>query len=187
MSRARIGRTRLLAVAACSVIVVGVASATIPDSAGVIHACYKKSGSPVRIIDTTVESCDVNEEALEWGVQGPPGPQGSQGPQGPQGPPGPTGPQGPQGPAGSITGRMVVHEEKIVEQGDGLDVLTAQCPPGKVATGGGYHVGEAGTNEVRGSVPLGPTGAQGWLVRVGKDEDVDFPLDVYVVCVDGSE
>jgi len=78
-------------------------------------------------------------------------------------------------------------KEKVVEKGDGLDVLTAKCPPGKVATGGGYHVGDAGMNEVRGTVPLGPTGAQGWLVRVGKDEDVDFPLDVYVVCVDGSE
>jgi hypothetical protein len=80
--------------------------ATIPDSAGVIHACYSKSGGSLRVIDRSVTSCGQNETELTWnnvgprGPQGLPGPQGPQGPAGPQGPEGPTGPAGPQGPAG---------------------------------------------------------------------------------------
>jgi collagen triple helix repeat protein len=78
----------------------------IPDSAGVIHACYTKSGGSLRVIDSSVTSCGQNETALTWnnvgprGPQGLPGSQGPQGPAGPQGPEGATGPAGPQGPAG---------------------------------------------------------------------------------------
>jgi Collagen triple helix repeat (20 copies) len=84
----------------------GVAYATIPDSNGVIHGCYAKSGGALRVIDASVTNCKSTETSLDWNVQGQQGPQGAQGPPGPQGDPGPqgvqgvAGPQGPQGPSG---------------------------------------------------------------------------------------
>jgi Collagen triple helix repeat (20 copies) len=91
-----------------------VAFAQIPDSNGVIHACYHTSNGGIRVVDDPSE-CTTGEAELEWyqtgaaGAQGPAGPQGSMGPagvdgaqgaQGPAGPPGVDGAQGAQGPAG---------------------------------------------------------------------------------------
>jgi hypothetical protein len=93
-----------IAVAGAALLVVaGVAYATIPDSGGVIHGCYSRSGGSLRVIDASVTNCSKSETALDWNVQGQQGQQGPQGPQGATGPPGPAGPQGqagPQGPAG---------------------------------------------------------------------------------------
>ncbi|HMG33187.1 MAG TPA: hypothetical protein VKM94_04545 [Blastocatellia bacterium] len=50
--------------------------ATIPDSNGVIHACYNKSGGSIRVIDDSVTKCSSNETSLSWNVTGPPGPIG---------------------------------------------------------------------------------------------------------------
>lgn len=87
----------------------------IPDSSGVIHACYAQSNGSVRLVESAAD-CKNSETAITWnqtgptGPQGPAGPQGGAGPagsQGPQGqtgatgPQGPAGPQGPQGPAGT--------------------------------------------------------------------------------------
>jgi len=66
--------------------------ATIPDSNGVIHACYNKSGGSIRVIDDSVTKCNSNETSLSWNVTGPPGPIGPAGPQGAAGPQGPVGP-----------------------------------------------------------------------------------------------
>jgi hypothetical protein len=82
----------------------GAAYSTIPDSNGVIHGCYGKSGGGLRVIDNTVTNCAKTETSLNWnvaGATGPAGPQGAQGGQGPQGPAGPQGPQGSQGPQGA--------------------------------------------------------------------------------------
>jgi hypothetical protein len=90
-----------VAVAAAALLgVAGVAYATIPDSGGVIHGCYSKSGGSLRVIDASVTNCTKSETALDWNVQGQQGPQGPQGAAGPQGPAGPQGAAGPQGPAG---------------------------------------------------------------------------------------
>lgn len=78
----------------------GIAYATIPDGAGVIHACYSKSGDTLRVIDSSTSSCKGNETALNWNAQGPAGPQGPKGDTGPQGPKGDTGLQGPKGDTG---------------------------------------------------------------------------------------
>ena len=91
----------VVAVAAAALLAVaGVAYATIPDSGGVIHGCYSKSGGSLRVIDASVTNCSKSETALDWNVQGQQGPQGPQGATGPQGPAGPQGAAGPQGPAG---------------------------------------------------------------------------------------
>jgi hypothetical protein len=91
----------VVAVAAAALLVVaGVAYATIPDSGGVIHGCYSRSGGSLRVIDASVTNCSKTETALDWNLQGQQGPQGTNGAAGPQGPAGPQGAPGPQGPAG---------------------------------------------------------------------------------------
>lgn len=75
-----------------------IAYASIPDSNGVIHGCYKTSNGSIRVIDSPAVQCDPrNETAISWNQTGPQGPAGEVGP---EGPPGPEGPAGPQGPAG---------------------------------------------------------------------------------------
>jgi hypothetical protein len=70
----------------------GIAFATIPDNAGVIHGCYLKgpgagtAKGTLRVIDSDAsESCTASENSLDWNQTGPQGPQGAQGPQGTQG------------------------------------------------------------------------------------------------------
>jgi hypothetical protein len=49
--------------------------AAIPDSSGVIHACYANSGG-LRVIDTQTspaQSCRPNEQPLDWSQAGGPG------------------------------------------------------------------------------------------------------------------
>jgi Collagen triple helix repeat (20 copies) len=71
----------------------------IPDSAGVIHACYAQSSGAVRLVESAT-NCKNNETAITWNQTGQTGPQGPVGPQGPQGATGAQGPAGPQGPQG---------------------------------------------------------------------------------------
>lgn len=77
----------------------GVAVVTsIPDSAGVIHACYGKITGNVRIVETASQCHSSLERPITWRQAGEPGPQGPAGPIGPEGPQGPQGPAGPPGP-----------------------------------------------------------------------------------------
>jgi hypothetical protein len=108
----------LLAVAVVGLALAGgVAYATIPDSGGVIHACFKPGdatklgGAALTVVDSeSGATCKAGDTALTFNQQGPPGPQGAPGaqgpagPEGPQGPAGPAGPEGPQGPIGPSNG-----------------------------------------------------------------------------------
>lgn len=91
----RLGRPTMIALIAVFLLA-GVAYASIPDSSGVIHACYVNYGNlphVVRVIDTDAgQKCTSQETALTWNQTGPQGPAGAQGPQGSQGPQGPAGP-----------------------------------------------------------------------------------------------
>ncbi|MGE5226365.1 MAG: hypothetical protein ACM3OO_05770 [Planctomycetaceae bacterium] len=81
------------------VLVGGLALASIPDSKGVIHACYTKQY--VRVINQDAgQHCTATEKRLAWSQQGPVGPIGPQGETGAVGPVGPAGPKGDTGPAG---------------------------------------------------------------------------------------
>lgn len=73
------------------------------------------------------------------GLGGPQGPPGIAGPDGPTGPPGPPGPQGPSGPMGPIppSGYATTIEHASIAQPGFLSV-TARCPAGTLAIGGGY-------------------------------------------------
>lgn len=134
----------------------GMAVGAIPDSGGVIHACYNPRVGVVRVIDTEAsppQTCATRfgEVAVSWNQKGPKGDTGVQGPQGPQGPAGPTGPpgpqgqpgqqgpQGPQGPAGTVaTPQQVFGQGCSLSPNVGcFDVAT--CPEGTVAISGGYR------------------------------------------------
>jgi hypothetical protein len=90
----------------------GTAWATIPDSGGVIHACFDSKSGNLRVIDYPSHDCTKFETSIDWnrtGAPGPVGPAGAPGPAGAAGPagpagndgaPGPAGPAGPTGPAG---------------------------------------------------------------------------------------
>jgi hypothetical protein len=52
----------------------GVAYAIIPDSQGVIHACYKTENGQLRVVDG--DGCTPSETPLSWNQTGPPGPPG---------------------------------------------------------------------------------------------------------------
>lgn len=60
------------------VLVAGLALATVPDSAHVIHGCYNpKQANKLRVIDTDKgQKCTAAEKPLNWNQTGPPGPPG---------------------------------------------------------------------------------------------------------------
>jgi type VI secretion system secreted protein Hcp len=86
------------------------AVASIPDSGGVITACWDHNNDTnhfgtLRVIDPSLPaaghsnyeySCLTNETQITWNQQGPTGPAGPQGPAGLQGVQGPQGPQPPE-------------------------------------------------------------------------------------------
>jgi hypothetical protein len=116
-------RWALVALAA-SVLVLGggIAYASIPDSGGVIHACYAQKDGSLRVIDSPSQTCGSKETALSWNAQGPQGPQGAPGPQGPPG-------------ANGVSGYEVVTVHDPAPSGDAD--ITVTCPSGKKALGGG--------------------------------------------------
>ena len=148
-------------VAAVVAATAGITYATVPDGAGVIHACYKvdKQGQitdgTLRLIDPSSTganaSCKKDEASLSWNQTGQPGPAGPQGPkgdpgaQGPQGAKGDPGAQGPQGPTG------------------GTGATGAQGPKGDTGpTGAQGPQGPQGPKGDTGATgPQGATGAQG--------------------------
>jgi hypothetical protein len=104
----------------------GISYAQIPDSSGVIHACYAKSGGALRVIDNSVTNCKSTETSMNWNQTGPTGPAGPQGPTGPQGLQGPTGAAGPQGPQGepgapATSDWVIMHADGTVEASSGVD------------------------------------------------------------------
>lgn len=95
-----------LAAAVGTALIGGVAWATIPDSGGVIHACFDSKSGNLRVLDAPSHVCGKFETSIDWNQSGAPGPagpagaNGANGPAGPVGPAGPTGAPGPTGPAG---------------------------------------------------------------------------------------
>jgi hypothetical protein len=63
-----------------AVIGAGVAYAAIPDSSGVIHGCYSKTGA-LSVIDSS-QTCGKGTTTLDWNQSGQQGPKGDTGPAG---------------------------------------------------------------------------------------------------------
>lgn len=75
-------RRHAVAFGALFVALGGGAIAAIPDSGGVIHACYKSNGD-LRVVDSSSgKTCKANETALDWNQRGPKGEPGPQAPPG---------------------------------------------------------------------------------------------------------
>lgn len=99
--RAMLFKPAVVAIAIVGALVAGgIAYATIPDSNGVVHACYHVNpqgtvdgSGNLRVIDPSSankdgSACKKDEKALDFNQTGP---QGQQGPVGPTGPTGPSG------------------------------------------------------------------------------------------------
>lgn len=113
---------------ALAVAAAGVSYAAIPDSGGVIHACYKQAGHDdggggkreLRVIDTDQgDTCKKNEIALDWNQQGP------QGNPGPQGEPGPSEAYRRAGATASLSSDALANELIRVELPAGRYAITA--------------------------------------------------------------
>lgn len=84
----------------------GIASASIPDANGVIHACYSAKGTgipggtPLKIVDT---ACTNGQAEITWGQVGPQGPRGEKGDPGDKGDKGDPGEPGAPGISAAYT------------------------------------------------------------------------------------
>src|ERR1022692_794594 len=102
MLRSRITKTVAFIAALLLTGGIGIASASIPSSSGVINGCYSRYDGFLRVIDISKgQACQKGSTPLSWNQTGPQGPQGPTGPAGASGPQGPAGASGPQGPAGA--------------------------------------------------------------------------------------
>jgi hypothetical protein len=174
----------LLIAAGIAVLVIGagVAYATIPDSAGVIHGCYDNKGA-LRVIDpSSGGACKNNETSLSWSQTGP------------QGPPGQDGTNGTNGTNG-VSGWEMVQEDFPLPPGAGDIVGTAQqdvanCPAGKKVLGGGITTDDWVNSIVRYSGP-NAAGTQ-WRVIIQRTNDGDSPFSgvteahLYAICANVS-
>ena len=197
-------RTLIVAVAVVAALAAaGIAYATIPDSAGVIHGCYSKTSSTslppgsLRVVDTGLgQSCAQNEVALNWnqqgpkgatGPQGPKGATGVQGPQGPQGQKGATGPTGPSGTShgyGHATGGIAL-DAAGYNQVDSISSLPygryMVWVAGKIGDNGGDS--HASCELVSGGSPFAETGT---FPTHGASYDAPFSLAGDIVVTQGS-
>lgn len=185
----------------------GVAWATgvlggVPDSAGIIHACYTTTPSFKRVLlidPSTGTTCPGGFSPLNFNQTGPQGAQGAQGPQGVQGAQGSTGidgATGSQGPAGT-NGANGLNGASGLSGYEVVTVITpdmaagastrATCPSGKHALGGG---GEVTAEAVAGDEAIvsssAPTiGGVGWEVSIRslftaqQDDAVDHGNDFF--------
>jgi hypothetical protein len=93
------------------------AYATIPDSSGMIHGCYKLNQGTLRVIDTGKgEGCLNSEAAISWTQTGLQGPQGPTGPTGAKGDKGDRGDPGQPG-AGTPIGAVIAYAGSVAPSG----------------------------------------------------------------------
>ncbi len=156
----------------------------VPDSAGVIHACYVTTPTlkSVILIDPSKgTTCPTGFTALTFNQTGPIGPQGPQGIQGQQGTQGDvgqpgltgaTGGTGATGPAGAAGAAGVSGYEIVTAVTAGMntgDTATVTCPAQKRVLSGGGEITSDGSNG--GSVMItggAPTiGGIGWEITTG--------------------
>jgi collagen triple helix repeat protein len=118
-------------------------------------------------------------------VRGPDGPQGATGPTGPQGPAGPTGPTGPagaDGADGALAGYEIVQGAPVPVPASAVNVVvTANCPAGKVAVGGGVSFADPGTGVSVAETRPTAAGA-GWTVTILNFFEVSNTATPYAVC-----
>lgn len=120
------------------------------------------------------------------GAQGAQGPQGTSGPAGAMGPMGPIGPMGPAGPQGvpGVSGYEVVATPvvSVTVNGNQTTTLSAACPAGKIAVGGGFDY----SGNVAPITPVAsfPAAADTWrvMVRLSQVSAASFQGRVFAIC-----
>jgi hypothetical protein len=125
-------RNRWPAVLSITALLVAVLGST-PAGEAALNALPRNSVGPIQLKNDAVTSVKVRNGSLlaaDFRAG-----QIPQGPQGPAGAAGPAGPAGPQGAAGA-TGLQSVFTTSAVDS-TATRTLTASCPSGKVALGGG--------------------------------------------------
>jgi hypothetical protein len=169
----------------------GIASASIPDPNGTIHACYQKSGGALSVIDQSVTKCSSNQTAISWNQVGP---------QGPQGPIGPAGMNW----KGTWNSTTTYQINDAVDDGGSAwiaDAINTNSEPSD--TNPVWHVlahkGDTGTAGVQGppgpTGPLGPPGPQGLQGAAGPTgatgpsgpQGPAGPSDLYVARASGVD
>lgn len=179
----------------------GIADATVPDSAGIIHACMTRKGVPVvqpagtvRIVDSATQHCTTDESPISWNQAGPAGPAGPEGPQGPQGPQGPTGDAGARGPSDAYVARVDGPIRVTGGQDTSTVVATVALPPGHFVLIGKAELANL-TNSARvwycslstgeqGDVDLTPNGEAGDIQTAAVQDVItlDSPGSVTLSC-----
>lgn len=160
-------------------------------------------------VSATPQPVSVTGPQGEKGTQGEKGDTGAQGPAGPQGLPGAPGPQGPAG----TSGYEVSYYDYLISPGYGGAgqgaIATAACSsPDKVATGGGYILGDVAINAdpntaltdgwtVVASLPgrmdwstntAKPGRYDGWIVRLNAPANAPaISMKVYVICMNATQ
>lgn len=143
----------------------GVAQASIPDSSGIIHACYQVHGGWLRVIGSNAQSCRHSERGISW----------------------------PSTVAAGLTGWQLIDctatldiDGNVTVSGSplcsgGSDQATILCPSGKVA------VQEAGTLQFVQSNGTGVTvnsDGSGAVFYAGEAGAGSYSIQL--VCADGS-
>ena len=179
MQRPRLRPTRTVIIAGATALVLAAgggaayaASASIPDSSGVIHGCYKPNGngsrSPLGVIDTALPggTCPKGQTELSWNQTGPQGPQGPTGATGATGPTGATGATGATGPSTAGPAGL----DTTIVFASGTTAVAADCPADHPYVLGGGASSDDGT-AILSSGPLGYFGEEtsgstrGWIAQ----------------------
>jgi hypothetical protein len=176
--RRRVTLTLIAGLLVCSA---AASYASIPGPDGVIHACTipaKNNAIKINPITTCYKG-----QALSWAQTGPPGPQGPQGPAGATGAKGPVGATGPQGLAGApgptaIVGNYVQQRAYAVPAHTVSESLSADCPSGWYATGGGE------SDTTGGDIQMSYARADpvSWVIDISNQGSVLHVVTVYVIC-----
>ena len=192
-------RSKMLWAVLALAVVLGITTAASATTRGLItgkmiapHSIKSK-----HFVDHTIRAHDLSPTLIEslQGKTGPQGPAGLQGPAGPQGVKGDTGatgvqgPTGPQGPAGA-KGLIDLSKLSYVSSihhvvAFGTDhVITAFCPTGSKAIGGGFDVLQ-GDNKVVNVFTSQPViDLSGWRIEVVNfSTDTNATVEAHAVCV----
>jgi hypothetical protein len=184
LARFRITPAFVLALVAVVIALRGVAIGSVPNSNGLITACYAKHGGKMRIVNTSAKgkagSCRHSERKLSWSQKGSPGTPGAPGSPGVAG-------------ASGVRNVVVRYLAFSVPANSVSNHLTTECNPGEVALGGGigwttspnpndavvYSGPETTTSDAFASQGGTPIGWDGEI-----NNDVASPRDgrLYVIC-----
>jgi hypothetical protein len=155
-----------------------------PDTIEAVLPSSPEPGTYLLLVAFQKVSAEIDVTLGAEGPVGAPGPAGLQGEQGPPGPPGPIGPGGPPGPPGGegapgISGLEIVQATTATPPTPGaLTCLSAVCPPGKRAIGGGFEI--AGNARATTSKPE----CERWTscARNASQDVISGELDAYALC-----